>query len=203
MVVGKLGISADLAGRKCGVGKDGASQRELFREFQKGPVLETERDSRRRAEAVDVWSQRGESRSEEAHSTQGLGWSQVEGSWRRNDGVLLWRPWVWCIGLECGVCAEGSHPEVKEPVSRRVGSSAEGEGEGWPLKVGKGCWVQARPPRGQGLHHAHVRASKRPAFTWLCLEFSWDSVISSDVGSTVACRPACCPALVIVPYTWS
>lgn len=35
MVVGKLGIFADLAGRACGVGEDGTNQSKLFREFQK------------------------------------------------------------------------------------------------------------------------------------------------------------------------
>lgn len=88
-------------------------------------------------------------------------------------------------------------PEVKEQVSRRVGSSAEREGEGWPLKVGKG-WVQAWTiPRVGPIIHAHVRVPKRPVFICLCLEFSWDSVITSDVENTVACCPACCGALVI------
>lgn len=30
---GDLGIFADLAARKCGIGEEGARQRELFREF--------------------------------------------------------------------------------------------------------------------------------------------------------------------------
>lgn len=59
--MGKLAIFAGLSGRECGAGEDRTDQRELFREIQKGPTLETEGDSRRETQAMDVPNHREES----------------------------------------------------------------------------------------------------------------------------------------------
>lgn len=86
-------------------------------------------------------------------------------------------------------------PEVKEQVSRRVGSSAEREGEGWPLKVGKG-WVQAWTiPRVGPIIHAHVRVPKRPVF--IC---AWNSVGTQSLRVTLR---TLWPAVLLAVVPWS
>lgn len=115
------------------------------------------------------------------------------GSWQRGD----LGPPAETLGVmrRAGERLQKALPEGKEPVSRRVGSSAEGWG-GWPLKLGKGRVQAWAIPRAGPTPCLHVSPGKARVHV-LCLEFIWASVITSDIGRPVACRTSCCPALVI------